>query len=87
MSYKPGDFFLGDIGFFGILVPGAILMYLHGDRLLAWLGEQPILDSQVGRWISFLIGVLSPVDSLRCPPWRVLGGRTRKQSGLHRKNA
>jgi hypothetical protein len=56
VAYKPGDFFLGVIDFFGILVPGAVLMYLHGDRLLALLGGQPMLDSQVSRWVAFLIG-------------------------------
>jgi len=56
VAYKPGDFFLGVIDFFGILVPGAVLMYLHGDRLLALLGGQQMLDSQVSRWVAFLIG-------------------------------
>jgi hypothetical protein len=56
VAYKPGDFFLGVIDFFGILVPGAVLMYLHGDRLLALLGGQRMLDSQVSRWAAFLIG-------------------------------
>lgn len=74
MPYKPGDFFLGVIDFFGIFVPGAVLMYLHGDRLVALFGGQQLLDSQVSRWVGFLIGayvlgqilfgVTTPLDKL-----------------------
>jgi hypothetical protein len=34
MEYKPSDLFIGAIEFFGILVPGAALLFLHGDLLL-----------------------------------------------------
>lgn len=56
MAYKPGDFFLGVIDFFGTLVPGAVLMYLYGDSILALLGGQPTLDGQVSRWVAFFVG-------------------------------
>jgi hypothetical protein len=68
VAYKPGDFFLGVIDFFGILVPGAILMYLHGDRLLVLLGGQPILDGQVSRWVA-LSGPMSSGSSYSVPPY------------------
>jgi hypothetical protein len=34
---KPGDFFIGVIGFFGIIIPGALLLFLHGNDLLLQL--------------------------------------------------
>jgi hypothetical protein len=34
MSEKPGDFFLGVIDFFGVLVPGVVLLILQGSTLL-----------------------------------------------------
>jgi hypothetical protein len=34
MPEKPGDLLLGVIDFFGILVPGAVLAFLHGGLLL-----------------------------------------------------
>jgi hypothetical protein len=37
MDYKPGDFFIGVIDFFGILVPGAVFLFLRGWRLGNWL--------------------------------------------------
>jgi hypothetical protein len=55
MAYKPNDFFVGVIDFFGILVPGAVLLFLHGESLAKPLGlgssqEQTIL------WAAFLLG-------------------------------
>lgn len=38
MNYKPGDLFIGVIDFFGILVPGAVLLFLHGELLAKALG-------------------------------------------------
>jgi hypothetical protein len=38
MNQKPGDLLLGVIDFFGILIPGAILAFLHGDFILRPLG-------------------------------------------------
>ena len=40
MNQKPGDLLLGLIDFFGILIPGAILAFLHGDFILRPLGWQ-----------------------------------------------
>jgi hypothetical protein len=55
MSYKPGDFYLGVIDFFGILVPGAALLYLYGERfavLLAPCSE----EQETARWVAFAVG-------------------------------
>jgi len=38
MADKPGDFYIGIIDFFGILVPRAILLYLHKNFALDYLG-------------------------------------------------
>ena len=55
MAYKPGDFFLGIIDFFGILVPGAVLLFLHGERLAAHLGLR--LDNDpAATWAAFFVG-------------------------------
>jgi hypothetical protein len=55
MAYKPGDFFLGIIDFFGILVPGAVLLFLHGERLAGDLGLRLDHDP-AAMWAAFLIG-------------------------------
>jgi hypothetical protein len=38
MNFKPSDFFLSAVTFFGVLVPGTILVFLQGDRLLSPFG-------------------------------------------------
>jgi hypothetical protein len=37
MAYKPGDFFAAVISFFGILVPGAVLLYVRNPMARARL--------------------------------------------------
>jgi hypothetical protein len=60
VTYKPSEFFLGIIDFFGILIPGAVLVYLHRPLLLGLLdligAPPPVPDNQVSLWIIFLIG-------------------------------
>jgi hypothetical protein len=55
MAYKPGDFFLGIIDFFGILVPGAVLLFLHGERLAGNLGLRLDHDP-TAIWAAFFVG-------------------------------
>jgi polyferredoxin len=40
VDYKPADFFVGIIDLFGVLIPGAIFTYLHGNYLLCLVGTQ-----------------------------------------------
>lgn len=61
MNQKPGDLMLSLIDFFGILVPGAILAFLHGDFILRPLGLsmgqlQSPADWIPAFFISFVIG-------------------------------
>ncbi len=49
---KPGDFFLGIIDFFGILVPGAFLLFLHRDALTIVTGN---VDGSA-YWVVFFLG-------------------------------
>ena len=57
MAFKPGDFFLGVIDFFGVLIPGAVLVYLHGSLLLNELSPigAPVPNDPVSPWVLFLI--------------------------------
>ncbi|HZD94724.1 MAG TPA: hypothetical protein VE133_10750 [Candidatus Sulfotelmatobacter sp.] len=55
MADKPGDFFVGIIDFFGILVPGAVLLYLQGRLLSDYLGLYYSTDSTV-QWVVFAVG-------------------------------
>jgi hypothetical protein len=55
MAYKPSDFFIGVIDFFGILVPGAVLLFLHGESLVQFLGW-PVDRDQTIQWVAFLLG-------------------------------
>ncbi len=55
MEYKPSDLFIGAIEFFGILVPGAVLLFLDGDLLLKSLGLEFGLGS-LGQSAAFLAG-------------------------------
>jgi len=74
MSEKPGDFFLGVIDFFGILVPGIVLLALQGSTL-AHLAAIPLPPGQnwwdwvpalVAAYVigHFLIGLGAPLNSL-----------------------
>lgn len=58
MEYKPNDLFVGVIDFFGILVPGAVLMLLHGQYLISLLGVCEVPQDKVFVWIGFFIGSL-----------------------------
>jgi len=53
--YKPGEFFIGVIDFFGILVPGAVLLFLDGSRLPDVLQLPPLGDPTL-QWAAFLVG-------------------------------
>jgi hypothetical protein len=55
MAYKPGDFFVGVIDFFGILVPGAVLLYLHGESLAGAVGLR-FTQNPASTWGVFLVG-------------------------------
>lgn len=55
MADKPGDFFVGIIDFFGILVPGTVLLFLHGNLLTRYLTLPGASDSTV-RWVVFAVG-------------------------------
>jgi hypothetical protein len=61
MNQKPGDLLLGVIDFFGILIPGAILAFLHGDFILRPLGFSLGELQSPANWIpaffvSFVLG-------------------------------
>jgi hypothetical protein len=71
MDYKPSDFFIGVIDLFGILVPGAVLLFLDGDMLLRamafQLGPDPATQwaaSLVGSYVlgHFLLGIGVPLN-------------------------
>src|SRR5215831_14859087 len=55
MDYKPGDFFIGVIDLFGILVPGAVLLFLHGPSLITLL-LLPFDRNQTALWVAFFVG-------------------------------
>jgi hypothetical protein len=55
MEYKPSDLFVGVIDFFGILVPGAVLVFLHGDQIFDLLGMHRAPDDKIFYWTSFVI--------------------------------
>ena len=55
MDYKPSDFFIGVIDFFGILVPGAVLLFLDGFGLPDKLQLRPLTD-RIWQSAAFLIG-------------------------------
>ena len=52
MDYKPGDFFIGVIDLFGILVPGAVFLFLRGSWLANALGLHLDPDK---KWAIFLV--------------------------------
>jgi hypothetical protein len=56
MNQKPSDLYLGAIDFFGILIPGSILVFLHGDLFLRPFGLQvPMGDSLYDLILLFII--------------------------------
>jgi hypothetical protein len=55
MAYKPGDFFVGVIDFFGILVPGAVLLFLDRDCAVNSV-SLPLTGNQTALWVVFLVG-------------------------------
>ena len=55
MNYKPSDLYIGVIDFFGILVPGAVLLFLHGELLAKPLGL-PLNPEQAPTLIAFFVG-------------------------------
>ena len=74
MNQKPGDLLLGVIDFFGILIPGAILAFLHGDFILRPLGFSLGELQSPANWIPaffvsfvlghFLLGFSVPLNRL-----------------------
>jgi hypothetical protein len=54
-NYKPSDVFIGVFEFFGILLPGAALMFLLKNHIVP-VFEPPLphLDNDLQRWIAFL---------------------------------
>jgi hypothetical protein len=56
MAYKPGDFYIGVIDFFGTLVPGAILLFLYRERLPGAMALGLKGDQTVMVWASFFVG-------------------------------
>jgi ABC-type Co2+ transport system permease subunit len=74
MSQKPGDLFLSVIEFFGILVPGAMFVFLHGNLLLAPWGLSLVSFDKASDWIPaflvsyvlghFLLGFSVPLNHL-----------------------
>jgi hypothetical protein len=61
MNPKPNDLFLSVIEFFGILIPGAVLVFMHGDFLLKPLGLTVGKLQTAGDWIpaffiSYILG-------------------------------
>lgn len=61
MDQKPGDLFLSVIDFFGILIPGGVLVFLHRDLILKPLGLSLGELQSPATWIlalvvSFVVG-------------------------------
>ncbi len=61
MNQKPGDLMLNVIDFFGILIPGAVLVFLYGNFLLSPLGLsvsgiQSLADWIPAFFIAFVLG-------------------------------
>jgi hypothetical protein len=52
---KPGDFLIGVIDFLGILLPGAVLVFLHGSFLREVFNVQLTIYDQTGIWILFFV--------------------------------
>ena len=58
MSYKPSDFFVGVIDFFGVIMPGAIATYLLAPSILrhARAFDMDGLESGPSAWAAFFVG-------------------------------
>ncbi len=61
MDQKPGDLMLSVLDFFGILIPGAVLTFLHGDLILGPLGLsmgklQTLSDWIPAFFLSYVLG-------------------------------
>lgn len=61
MNHKPSDLFLSVIDFFGVLIPGAVFTFLHGDFLLRPLGLSVGSLQSLTNWVpafctSFVLG-------------------------------
>jgi hypothetical protein len=52
---KPSDFFVSVIDFLGILLPGAVLLSIHGNLLLKWVDSSLSIDGQSSHWLVFLV--------------------------------
>lgn len=71
---KPGDFLISIIDFLGILLPGAVLVLLHGNYFLQIFNTQIATNAQMG-WVlffvcsyivgHFLLGVGARLDKLQ----------------------
>jgi hypothetical protein len=54
-TYKPSDVFIGVLEFFGIILPGAVLVFLLQDIIApVFQPLVPHLDNELPRWIAFL---------------------------------
>jgi hypothetical protein len=51
MNFKPSDLFLGMIDFFGILIPGVVLFFFHGDLLMRSMGADIYKMGPSNYWI------------------------------------
>ena len=51
---KPADFYVSIIDFFGVLLPGAVMTYLYGPRLLQLMNVSDLTGPAVA-WSAFLI--------------------------------
>ena len=56
MDYKPGELFIGVIDFFGIVVPGAVFLFLQGKILENALLGKPFDPDKQWMWAAFLLG-------------------------------
>ena len=61
MNQKPSDLLLSVLDFFGILIPGAVFVFLHGDFLLSPLdlsiGKlQTPVDGVLAFFVAFVLG-------------------------------
>jgi hypothetical protein len=72
---KPSDFLISIIDFLGILLPGAVLVFLHGSYFLLVFNIQTVTDGQTSHWIlffvcsyiigHFLLGIGVPLNKLQ----------------------
>ena len=53
---KPSDFFLGVVNFLGVLVPGAVFLFLRNFELTTWNAKTPIPEWLVFGGFAYLIG-------------------------------